>query len=153
MDQNANQDINLNFNYLYLNTIFKLRDAKAEGRKFQAWHLFEFATKLVINYMSPEIREKMHNDFRLLDDEIKRIKQNKETAEAAKKQRVDDLRFDFIERHDSYVLAAMSKVGIITQQEDGIIDFKDMPLENWAAIVQEKRLGLDKSIKKETRSD
>ena len=135
--QNPDADyLNYNYNYLVIQTIMKMRDAKAEHAKYQYWTFFEFAIQLVLSYLEPGIAAYIQKDFNEMDARIQAIKHSKSLSDKTKEMSVDILHEEFADRHRYYVLKALNKIGIVKVSEDGDIDFGKLDLQVMSDIIR-----------------
>jgi len=129
------QQVNLSYNYIVLDTIKRLRDAKAAGRKAEYCDLFDFALQLLVPYIDINLRKTINEDWNSLQEAIKQAKKE-EKSEASRKRVIEELRENFADTHRSYVFSTLSKVGITRVSEEGKIDFNKLGLDNVAHIIR-----------------
>lgn len=144
------QQVNLTYDMLALDTAKRIRDTKQDRAAYA--DNVEFACNLALSYLTVGIRQKMEYDLKLLRDEVARLKKE-EKNDASRKQRIDELRAEFAALHEPYFMVTFSRMGITKPKEDGIIEFDSMKMEQWAAIVQNKREGLIKAVEKQVGKD
>ena len=145
MQSDQAQEQNLNINWLVLDTIRRMRDVKAEGNKEKYFSYCDFGLKLVHSYFPLEIRKALDSDYRLLRDEIKKVKEQ-EQNDTSRKRKVDELNAEFAELHDGRLMSALARMGIIKNIEDGIIDVEQLGMDKYAQIVQDRRKGVIKAV-------
>ena len=135
--QNPDADyLNYNFNYLVIQTIMKMRDAKADGDKRRYWVYFEFAIQLVLSYLEPGILAYIQKDFDTMEEQIQLIQHDMRIADKTKEVSIDFLHSDFSDRHRYFILKALNKIGIVKVSEDGDIDFDKLDLQLMAQIIR-----------------
>lgn len=119
----------LTYDWLVLNTILQMRNAKAKGEWYKYWVNFKFAMQLLVPYMSVEVRKKIEEDYQELLKEIKKI-EKKDIAKASKDKEIEELKTEFAETHEYYILSALGRVGIIKVEEEGVLDFNTFDFNN-----------------------
>jgi hypothetical protein len=145
MQQEQPQEQNLNVNWLVLDTIRRLRDSKAAGQKEQYFALTDFGLKLVQSYFPLDVRKMLDQDYTMFRVEAKRIRET-EKAEVSRKKLIDELNYEFAEAHDGRLMSALARMGIIKNQEDGVIDFSELSMDQYAEIIQNRRKGVIKAL-------
>ena len=135
--QNPDADyLNYNYNYLVIQTIMKMRDAKAEHAKYQYWTYFEFAIQLVLSYLEPGIAAYIQQDFNVMDEKIQAMKRTSGLSDKTREMTTDLLHEEFADRHRYYILKALNKIGIVKVSEDGDIDFGKLDLQVMSDIIK-----------------
>lgn len=140
-------EVNINYNWLVLDSIRKMRDAQARKDTEQFAILFDFCLRLLIPYIAIDLKQKIDQDRKRLMAEIGRLKKEEKNEETAKKL-ILALRIDFAEAHMGYVMGALSVVGIVMVRDDGVIDFSKIDIETTQAIIRSSGMGLAKAIEK-----
>lgn len=137
--ENISDMINFNYNYLVVQTIMKMRDAKAKRDWWEYWVSFEFAMQLVLSYLEPVVSKEIQLDYSDMDKRIQAIRLNALMHESARQTNIDQMRTDFADRHRYYVLKALNKIGIVKVAEDGVVDFDSTELQTLAAVIRSDR--------------
>ena len=146
------QDVTLNYNYLLLDTIKKMRDSQASKDQDSSWTHFKFALKLVNPYLPMEIRKDIEEDYRRLEEKIKEIKECKENEET-RKNRIRKLKDSFGEAHEYYIMSALSRVGIIKVTDEGVLDLDELDLATQVkGIIRASSKGLIKAVEDKTKN-
>jgi hypothetical protein len=143
--QTAQQDTTNKYDWLVLNTIQLMRDAKSVNNSEQYWVHFEFAAQLLIPYLDLEIRKRMDLDIAILDKEVSRIKAEQRN-DITRKNMINTIRDEFADSHRGFFMPALSKVGITKVQDEALIDFSKLTIDQIADIVRETRSGVVKSV-------
>lgn len=129
------EDVSLNYTWLVLDTVRKMRDGKAKGDTAEYYTHFEFSIQMLLAYIDAEEREKIERDFREYRKLLKAIKDG-DANEQTKKRNILLLKEDFADAHRYYVMAALSKAGIIKVSDEGLIDFEKKDINEVRAIVR-----------------
>lgn len=129
------QDINFNYNYLVIQTIMKMRDAKADGDIWRYWVNFEFGIQLVLSHLEPKVASLVQLDYDAMEAIILKIKTLEDNPESQKVE-VNKLRENFADTHRVFLMKCLNKIGIVKVAEDGTIDFDSTELSLMEKMVR-----------------
>jgi hypothetical protein len=122
--------------YFLIDKLDKICESKALKNNHQYYIYVSFCLKTVQAYFDFETREKLNNDFRKLESIEKEImKTNEDRNNPSKIKEIENLRYDFCEKHEGYIMSAFSRMRIIDLEEEGVIDFEKLNLEQIRKIV------------------
>lgn len=139
------QNLNLTYNFLVLDTIRRMRDADAAGN-FQQYVVYsEYAIQLLIPYLLTETKRKIEDDWIQVQTEIANIKAN-DNNEQSRNRRILELRRAFADTHKAVSMATLSRVGIVKVSEEGLVNFDKTDISKIAAIIRSG--GLPSGIEK-----
>jgi hypothetical protein len=136
MHTQQTQNGSLTYDWLVLNTILQMRNAKANEQWYKYWVHFKYAMQLLVPYMSVDIRKKIEKDYQELLAEIKKIEE-KDIAKASKEREIEALKVEFAEAHEFYILSSLSRVGIVKVNEDGMLDFNTFDFAKLRAAINQ----------------
>jgi hypothetical protein len=139
-------DINLNHNFLVLDTIRKMRDAEALNDDYTFFVFCENSLQLLIPFMPLQTRAALNDDMKAMRLELKRIKTNETTKEESRKRQELDIRRDFADSHKHLVFIYLSRSGIVVVQDEGMIDFQKHDFDQVSKIVQYSGTGMPSAI-------
>lgn len=143
----ATHDENLTFQFLYLDTLRKMRDSEANQDDHKYYTYFKFALQMGMGYLDVSQREKIETDHKKMQQDtailISADGKNVET----KKFEINMLKLHFAETHEYYLMAALQRLGIVKIMDDGLIDFEKEDIGTLKKIVREGS-GLPTAIKR-----
>lgn len=131
--------LNYNYNYLVIQTIMKMRDAKADSDRYRYWTYFEFAIQLVLSYLEPAAAAYIQQDFDKMEDKKQAILHDPRIADKTKEMSVNILHEQFADKHRYFILKALNKIGIVKVSEDGEVDFDKLDLELMSYVIRQNR--------------
>jgi hypothetical protein len=127
---------NFNYNYLLVQTILKMRDARAERRIPEYWSYFEDAMQLVVSHLDFKLKGEIQQDYTILAAAINRI-ENSTVNPQTKVTLINDITKDFANAHKFYIMQALNRVGVVKVEDEGVIDFESVDLDTMTKIVRD----------------
>ena len=124
------------FDWLFLDTLRRMRDAAAEGNSAKYFTYTEWSLDLVVSHIPAEARKGIKEDYKLLRKLKMDILNDKTINEQSKKKIIDELKHDWADAHKLYAFLALPKLGIVKREEDGTIDFKKLDIDRLAKLVR-----------------
>jgi len=141
-------EVSGSYQYLIVNRITRMNDAKANREKDKYYVFFKFACQLVMPYMSIKTKQKMQRDFMELGKIEKAIKEDKNLSDLSKQTQLDEIHSIFADNRELYIMEVMPKTGIIKVMEEGGIDFEKRDIEAIKAAVLATGTGLIGAVEK-----
>lgn len=123
------------FNIACLNRVDRMCNRKEEGEIEKYFIAFKYALFFVIAAITKETRNKILSDFKILEDEIKKIEESKEN-DKSKEDQILALRYDFADKHEYHIFEAFSKVGILNIGDDGVLDFEKHDINQLKSVAR-----------------
>jgi hypothetical protein len=123
-----------------------MRNAKANEQWYKYWVHFKFAMQLLVPYMTVETRKKIEKEYQELLKQIEEIEE-KNIARASKDKEIEDVKVEFAETHEHYILSALGRVGIIKVSEEGVLDFNTFDFDVLRQAINRKNY--DKVVENE----
>ncbi len=143
----ATHDENLTFQFLYLDTLRKMRDSEANQDDHKYFTYFKFALQMGMGYLDVAQREKIEADHKkMLQDTAILVSAEGKNVET-KKFEITMLKLHFAETHEYYLMAALQRLGIVKIVDDGLVDFEKEDIATLKKIVRAGS-GLPTSIKR-----
>lgn len=141
------QEITRDFNWLVLDTIRRMRDARAQGDLSKYCNYVEDALQLIQPYLDLDFRSKLNKDKKTLEGTIKEIKEKKKVDETSKNKEILDLRLSFADAHKALIYSALPSIGVVKIGSEGVIDLTKYDTEMIKSIVRASGRGLEKAVK------
>jgi hypothetical protein len=137
MDSQAQdqKDVGINYSWLVLDTVRRMRDAQAMGRLDEYYTQFEYGLQLLLPHIEIETRANIEDDWATLMEKIVAIKEGSDN-EQSKKVRIQALRVDFADTHRYFIMEALPRASIYKVSEEGVIDFNKHKLEQTTEIIR-----------------
>jgi len=137
MDNQAQdqKDVGINYSWLVLDTVRRMRDAQAQGRLEEYYTQFEYGLQLLLPHIEIETRANIEEDFATLMEKIISIKET-EDNEQSKKVRILALKVDFADTHRYFIMEALPRASIYKVSEEGVLDFNKHRLEETTEIIR-----------------
>lgn len=137
MDNQAQdqKDVGINYSWLVLDTVRRMRDAQAQGRLDEYYTQFEYGLQLLLPHIEIETRANIEEDFAVLMEKIVAIKET-EDNEQSKKKRIQEIRVDFADTHRYFIMEALPRASIYKVSEEGVIDFNRHQLNETTEIIR-----------------
>lgn len=129
------KEVGINYLWLVLDTIRRMRDAQAQGRLDEYYTQFEYALQLLLPHIELETRANIEEDFATLMEKIVAIKET-EDNEQTKKARVQAIRVDFADTHRYFIMEALPRASIYKVSDEGVLDFNKHKLEETTEIIR-----------------
>lgn len=136
------QQQNYSFDWVVLSTIMNIIKSKANNEKDKYTSYVESGLRLLMVYYPDRLKIAIQEDMESLRNEIQKLKAT-EKNEVTKEKKIMELKMDFAETHEAYVFTALTKVGIIKIQEEGVIDFEKHDINQIARAVRAGGAKLD----------
>ena len=138
MGDATEQDVAFSYNFLVVDSLRKMCDARADNNWSRYFSFFEFAFRLLVPHIPIEERVKIEANYHAMQAKIVEIEALSSAAEndESKKIKIIALRRDFADAHLYYLDLGLSKIGVIKIADDGIINLTDESLGSMKAIVR-----------------
>ena len=118
-------------------TLKLMRDTKAERQDWKYWTYFTTASRAMLPHIKNKKRLQMQSDYVELQKIVEEIK-NSNLHPASQKQQTDEARFIYADARESIIYDALPNIGLGPDQEEGVIDFKKINIEELAKLVQSR---------------
>lgn len=142
-------DQNLTHQFLFLDTLRKMRDSEANQDDHKYYTYFKFALRLGMGYLDVSQREKIEADYKKMLDDTSILIGAEGKNEETKRFEIRMLKNHFAETHEYYLMAALPRLGIVKIADEGLIDFEKEDIETLKKIVRAgSHSGLPSSIKR-----
>jgi len=148
MDNQAQDqsDVGINYSWLVLDTIRRMRDAQAQGRLDEYYTQFEYGLQLLLPHIEIETRANMEDDFATLQERIVAIKETDDNDQS-KKQQIQNVRVEFADTHRYFIMEALPRASIYKVSEEGVLDFNRHKLDETKEIIRHSSQGMASNIK------
>lgn len=148
MDKQAQdqQDVGINYSWLVLDTIRRMRDAQAQDRLDEYYTQFEYGLQLLLPHIETETGARIQLDFETLQERIVAIKESDDN-EQSKKKAIQLIKCDFADTHRYFIMEALPRASIYKVSEEGVLDFSKHKLDEIKEIVRHSSQGMASNIK------
>jgi ATP-dependent protease HslVU (ClpYQ) ATPase subunit len=129
------KEVGINYLWLVLDTIRRMRDAQAQGRLDEYYTQFEYALQLLLPHIEIETRANIEDDFATLQEKLNAIKETEENEQTLK-VKLQAVKCDFADRHRYFIMEALPRASIYKVSDEGVLDFNKHKLEELTEIVR-----------------
>jgi hypothetical protein len=140
------KEVGINYLWLVLDTIRRMRDAQAQARLDEYYVQFEYGLQLLLPHIDIEIRASIEDDFKTLQLGIEQIKREDQNPQS-RKLAVQGLKCDFADTHRYFIMEALPRASIYKVLEEGVMDFTKHDLAETTEIIRHSSQGLPSTIK------
>jgi hypothetical protein len=130
------EDISGSFNFICLDRLIKMNDAKADNNLTAYWARFKMSAQMLMHYMEIEDRQRLNAEFKQLEIYERQWRNNQDLNESIIEDKIKHARLIFGDSREYYLFATLPKTGIIRNIEEGEIDFTKRDIEEIAKIVR-----------------
>jgi len=129
------EEISGSFNYLCMNRLIKMNDAKADKDTHRYWTYFKISAQMLMSYMDDEIRQAFDKEFKEFDKLEKEWKES-DIQQADITEKINQARFIFADSREYYLFQTLPKTGIVKNIEEGEIDFNKHDIKEIAKVIR-----------------
>jgi hypothetical protein len=144
-DVQTEQEVNLTYTWLILDTIKRMRDAHSENDKWKYKVHGEFAIQMMLPYYTL-------NERKDLDKEFKELQTAKEKIDAAdlNEQTKEKLKLEeevnFVSGHKSVIMMGLSRIGVTKVADDALIDWLELNMPAFRYTIRHGESGVPSSL-------
>ena len=142
----ASQEVTRDFNWLVLDTIRRMRDAKAANRIEEYISYCMDAIQLIQPYLPIDLRGQLNGDYELLNTALGEIKDKEKTDEKTKSKYALTVKLSFADAHRALIFSTLPSIGIIRISGEGDIDFGKRDADFIIAVVRNQSMGFEKAV-------
>ena len=147
IQSNVPTEMNMDYPRLVLNTILRMRDAKADRQIEKYLTYFDFSMWLLSPYIAHDAQDLLDNDRKDFLTRLKNIRET-QTNDTNRMNMELGLKESFCDAHANYIFSAFGKAGIIKIMEEGVIPFDTRSFDEIKAIVRSGGMGAPSALKR-----
>lgn len=123
-----------NAEFYVFNTLFKLRDAEAQGNIEETWVFMRHALQMLMAYLHTDEKQILSKGLNEAFEAL--AEAEKEESEAAKKARAKPIKKAFIEQHMYYIYLALPRARMIKVEREGELPLDKYDLELMSKLIR-----------------
>jgi hypothetical protein len=145
-DSAGGDDAPLSFELQVLRNKDRMTEARAHNRPHEYWVYFDTIMRDMVAFMSPSIRAKLEGKYKMMQAQIKAIRDT-DAHNASKEKEILDLHVAFADEHNYYISKSLSRSGIVKVKDEGFVNLEKETIDAYASAIRDNK-GVDESLER-----